>query len=421
MFNNILITLASRMLNALFSFGIIIITANQLGAEAVGTISLIILGISIVQIVNSFIGGGALIYLVPRNETFQLLIPSYIWALFTSIACSYILKITNLIPADYFSHLVFLSLLLSFATINLTIILGKEEIILYNILSFLQIFILLAVLCFLILISHQKNVFSYIFALYISYGFIFLSSTLYCFKYLKGIHFNKMNIVIKTMLKLGTYVQIANVVQLFNYRLTYYFIEHFCSRSLLGIYSVGTQLSESAWLSGKSLAIVQYSKISNTEDMEYAKKLTLLFCKISFLATLATLIILLIIPHSLFSFVFGKDFTNLFVVIISLAAGTLFLSISFSFSHFFSGIGKHFHNSISSFIGFLFTLSLGYFLIPKYGLIGAGITTSIAYFSIIIYQLIYFIKISNSSIYDFLITKKDIELLKKEIKNYLKK
>ena len=145
------------------------------------------------------------------------------------------------------------------------------------------------------------------------------------------------------------------------------------------------------------------------------------FCKISFLATLATLIILLIIPHSLFSFVFGKDFTDLFVVIISLAAGTLFLSISFSFSHFFSGIGKHFHNSISAFIGFLFTLSLGYFLIPKYGLIGAGITTSIAYFSIIIYQLFYFIKISISSIYDFLISKKDIELLKQEIKNYLKK
>jgi len=421
MLNNVLITLVSRVLNALLSFGIIIITANQLGAEAVGTISLIILGISIVQIVNSFIGGGALIYLVPRNNIFQLFIPSYIWAIFTSIVCSYILKITNLIPSEYFIHILFLSLLLSFATINLTIILGKEKIILYNIISFLQIFILLATLCFLILFIHHKNVFSYIIALYFSYGLIFLLSSIYCFRYLKEIHLKNIKVVLQNMLKLGGFVQIANIVQLFNYRLTYYFIEIFCGRSPLGIYSVGTQLSESAWLTGKSLAIVQYSKISNTQDTEYSRKLTLLFGKVSFSATFLTIVILILIPQPVFSFIFGKDFPGLTTVIISLAAGTLFLSISFTFSHFFSGIGKHFHNSISSAVGFIFTLILGYYFIPKYGLIGAGITTSITYLSIIVYQTIVFIKITNSTIYDFFISKKDIEMLKREMKNYFKK
>jgi len=86
MVNKVLGTIGSRILTAAISLGVIIITSKQLGAEAVGTISLIILGITIVQMINSFIGGPSLVYFTPRIDIYKLFAPSYIWAFITAIA-----------------------------------------------------------------------------------------------------------------------------------------------------------------------------------------------------------------------------------------------------------------------------------------------------------------------------------------------
>jgi O-antigen/teichoic acid export membrane protein len=421
MINKVLGTLGSQLLNSLLSFGIIIITAKQLGPVAVGTISLIILGIAWVQMINNFIGGGALVYLIPRFDTYKLFVPSYVWAFLTAILFTYLFKILNMFPPEYFRHVLFLSLMLSLTSINLTILLGKEKVRFYNIISSLQTVILIGVLCVMVFQFHKKEVFSYILALYFSYGFALVASSIASFPLVKITNLKDIGEVLKNILKFGFYVQLANSVQLFNYRMPFYFVKKFINMYSLGIYTVGVQLSESLWLMGKSMSIVQYSKISNTQDIEYARKITLVFGKISFLFTFVMLIVLMTIPYEIFSSIFGKDFSSLPTVIISLAAGILFLSLSFSISHYFSGIGKHYHNSISSSIGFVFTIVLGYILIPRFGLIGAGITTSIAYFFILVYQVFFFMKVSKSKVSDILVTTKDIKFFISEIKNRFRK
>jgi len=421
MINKVLGTLGSQLLNSLLSFGIIIITAKQLGPVAVGTISLIILGIAWVQMINNFIGGGALVYLIPRFDTYKLFVPSYVWAFLTAILFTYLFKILNMFPPEYFRHVLFLSLMLSLTSINLTILLGKEKVRFYNIISSLQTVILIGVLCVMVFQFHKKEVFSYILALYFSYGFALVASSIASFPLVKITNLKDIGEVLKNILKFGFYVQLANSVQLFNYRMPFYFVKKFINMYSLGIYTVGVQLSESLWLMGKSMSIVQYSKISNTQDLEYARKITLVFGKISFLFTFVMLIVLMAIPYEIFSSIFGKDFSSLPTVIISLAAGILFLSLSFSISHYFSGIGKHYHNSISSSIGFVFTIVLGYILIPSLGLIGAGITTSVAYFFILVYQVFFFMKVSKSKVSDILVTTKDIKFFISEIKNRFRK
>ena len=420
MINKVLGTIGSRLLIAFVSLTIIIITSKQLGAEAMGTISLIILGITIVQMVNNFVGGSALIYLIPRFEICKLIVPSYIWALLTAIVCSYILNFFNLIPNEYFIHVFFLSLIQSISSVNLNILLGKEKIKQYNFITATQIIILIGVLIFMIFEQNNKDVYAYITALYISYLFTMCASMIIAFRLFKFTKLNNLKEVLQNIFRFGSYVQVANIIQLLNYRLSYFLVENFISRAALGVYSVGVQLSEGLWLTGKSMAIVQYSKISNTDDKEYAKKITLLFGKISFLITFFLLIVLLLIPYNFFTFLFGKDFSELPVVILSLSSGILFLSLSFSLSHYFSGIGKHYHNSISSSIGLIFTIILGYILIPEYKLIGAGITASVAYLSILTYQIFFFIKISEAKIKDLLISYNDIKLCFYELRKIIK-
>jgi O-antigen/teichoic acid export membrane protein len=421
MVNKVLGTIGSRLLTAAISLGVIIITSKQLGAEAVGTISLIILGITIVQMVNSFIGGPSLVYLTPRIDIYKLFVPSYIWAVITAIICTFLLKFLNLIPSEYFLHVLMLSLIQSLASVNQSILLGKEKIKIYNIITSVQVVILIAVLGIFVFYLERKNVMSYIIALYTSYSFGMLASMIATLKLLKVTDLKNFKQVIKTILHYGTYAQVANIVQLFNYRVTYYMIESFIGRASLGVYSVGVQLSEGLWLTGKSMAIVQYSRISNIENKEYAKKITLVFGKISLLVTFVLLLILLLIPYQFFSGIFGKDFKELPIVILSLSSGILFLSFSFSLSHYFSGMGKPHHNTISSSIGFVVTLVLGYILIPKFHLWGAGITTSFAYLAILCYQIIFFTKVSGAKLKELLISSSDLKTFTVEIKNWLRK
>lgn len=421
MINKIIGTVSSRIMIAVLSLIIMLILSRQLGAETVGTISLIVLSLAIIQLVNSFIGGSALVYLVPRFNVFKLYIPSIIWAAATSAITVLILDLLNAFPEEFFKDVFLLSLLQSFAAINFSLLLGKEKVRSYNIITSLQTLLLLAVLLYLIFADHRNNIQSYIIALYISCGFAFLLSQSLIMRFIRSIKLSGMKEVMKNLMRYGTYVQSANLIQLFNYRLNYYLIENILGRASLGIYSIGTQLSEGLWLTGKSLAIVQYARISNSNDKEYAKKITLIFAKISFLTTTVFLGVLLLIPIDLFSWLFGKDFSSLPLVILSLGFGILILSLSFPLAHYFSGLGKHYHNSISSAIGLTFTACLGYYLIPLYGLAGAGITTSIAYSMTVLYQLIMFTKLSGSRLKELLLTPSDIRMFLTEIKNRIKK
>ena len=207
-------------------------------------------------------------------------------------------------------------------------------------------------------------------------------------------------------------------MQLFNYRLSYYIIEKYFDRATLGVFSIGVQISESVWIISKSIAMVQYARIANSRDPVYSRDLTAAFIRITTLLTLVILGFLLILPSGFFVLIFRSDFSNLHQVILSLSAGILAIAISLMLSHYFSGSGKPWHNTISSGVGLIFTLLLGFVLIPRMGITGAGITSSVAYTAGTVYQLIVFVRVSGAKWKSLQPFGKDylkvLQLLKKE-------
>lgn len=400
----------------MITFAILIINARMLGKEGVGEIALIMLGIAIILLISNFVGGGALVYLIPRYDPFKLIVPSYVWAFLSSVAGAYLLSFFKLIPIEYTNHVLFLSLFQALGATNLTFLLGKEKIKQYNLISVLQFIVLISILAWLIYVSNRVEVMSYVYALYVAYISTFIFSFIAVRKFIKITNFHRFNEVLIQIIKYGSYVQFANLLQLMNYRLGYYIIEKYLGKASLGIFDVGNKVSEGLWLIGKSVAMVQYSKISNNDDRQYARDLTIRFLKFVFVITFLMLVVLLLLPDSFFMFVFGKDFTGLNKVVQSLAIGILSMSVSMILSHFFSGTGRHYHNTISSGIGLVLTLIFGFTLIPHLGIIGAGITASISYFSSAVYQLIVFIRITGTGFYQFLIGKDDVRFLRGELK-----
>ncbi len=416
MLKKIIGTAGSRIIIALITFGIVVINARMLGTEGVGEIALIVLGITIILLISNFVGGGALVYLIPRYDPFKLIVPSYAWAILSSVVGAYLLSFFKLIPVQYTNHVLFLSLFQALGATNLTFLLGKEKIKQYNLISVLQFIVLISTLAWLLYVTNRVEVMSYVYALYAAYISTFIFSFVAIRKFIKVTNFDGFNEVLVQVVKYGSYVQFANLLQLMNYRLGYFIIEKYLGKASLGIFDVGNKVSEGLWLIGKSVAMVQYSKISNNDEPQYARVLTLRFLKFVFVITFLMLTVLLLLPDSFFMFVFGKDFTGLNKVVQSLAIGILSMSVSMIMSHFFSGTGRHYHNTISSGIGLVLTLIFGFTLIPQMGIIGAGITASISYFSSAIYQLIVFIRITKTGFSQFLIGKEDVRFLRDELK-----
>lgn len=416
MFKKIAGTAFARFLNTLLGFAVVVVAARAFGAEGYGTIVLVILGITFIQLVNNFIGGPALVYLVPRHEVFNLFILSYIWALVTAVVGANLLFLFSMIPPEYRQQTLMLSLISNWASVNMMILIGKEKIRFYNIISVLQTALIFGSIMLFVYVMGHSSVNYYIYALYIAYLSTFFLSLTAIRRYIVFSDLNQIDIPLKPILHYGGLMQLASIIQFFNYRLSYYLLQFFYDKAEVGKFAVGVQLAEGMWLISKSVALVQYSRISNEPDnLQYAKHITLLFLKFTFLATLLMLLVLIALPQGVFSFVFGAGFTQVKPVILMLSPGILTLSASHIFSHYFSGTGKPQHNTISSASGFVVVLVAGMLLIPLLGLTGAGIATSLSYLTIFVYQFWWFKKVSGTKLGEMLINKNDIATIRREI------
>ena len=424
----------------LIMFGIVILNANIFGAEGLGTIGLMVLNITILQLVTSFIGGTTLVYLIPRRDLKKLLVFSLIWAVLGNIGGLLVLKSLALVPKNYIILLLVISIVFSFNSINMTLLQAFEKIKKFNFFQILQaVLLIVSIASFLLVEKTQKQKWGvdlYFYSFLISYLGTFLFST---FAVIKSIRNQKVNpdIVkiskswfaqLKELLSLGFWVQIANLAQLLNYRLSYYFIEYFVGRKPLGIFDLGTKLSEAIWIFPKSLCLVQYARLSNNDDADYARKITVIFSKIASLFTLLVLVVLLLIPGSFFTFIFGAEFIDVKAIIYALAPGIFFLSCLTILSHHFAAKGEYWKNSLSSFIGLIFTAVGGYFFIPmaaKSGYVNAifiaGIVTSVSYLMSLIVTILFFHRESKLKLHDFLISDDEFLVLKTEIQKLLKR
>lgn len=414
MFRKILGTIGAKTVNACFSLVLVMVNANYLGAEGVGIISLIILGITFLLLINNFIGGAALVYLTPRIRTINLLIPAYVWAVCTALIFYAIVQLIPIVPGEYNLHVVFLGFLQSIGTIHLNILLGNKKILIFNIITTLQIS-LTVILVYVFYSLGAGDIRYFITALYCAYIFTCVSSMLFT---VPGISFSgplRFAITVRTIFRYGGYTQIGNIFQLLNYRSAYYFIEAMAGKSALGLFSVSTQLSEGVLLISRSISIIQYAHIANSRDLNESQRLTTLLMKLTFVTTAILLCVLIMIPGSVYGHIFGREFQDIPIILICLFLGIVALSVLNIGSHYFSGIGKHHINSMSSGIGFIFIIIFCLILIPAYGLPGAAIATSISYILSSLFVLIVFLREIKSGPKALMINREDIRLIKRQI------
>lgn len=428
MTEKILGTFFNRLLTTAIMFAVIIINTNQFGPEGTGTIAIVILGLTLLQVLSNFVGGSTLVYLTPQRDNLQLLVLSYAWMLISTSVGVLLLDWFSLVPHEYILFTFITSIILNVYFIHLGIIQGKENIKLFNLLQLTQAILLIVLLGATLLLHHHFgwsiHIRIYLRLYLISY---LVPCILSCFYIRRNVRIHDFNGVWKLfgeMVKLGCWTQLANLAQLLTYRANYFLIQRFINDKALGIYDLGNKISEAVLIIPKSICVVEYARISNCQEPEYTKRLTLSLLKLVLVVILIAVLTLWLLPASFFGFIFGPEYAESKPVINSLLPGIVSLSCLSILSHYFSGHGKFFINAIGSFIGLVVTLALGFTWLagasskdPVHALQVAGHISSIAYTCTFIYTLICFVIQTNAVPRDFLITREDLVLLKENLRS----
>ena len=369
----------------------------------------------------------------PDTQFFYKL--SHIWIFLTTSFIGLILFLLynytpniyySFVPQGYGIHIVVMIFLYSFHNFNMNVLLGKERVGAQNILFIIQFMTQMTSMIINIFIFNIRNADAFVYSLITGYfvanifGFIFLS------RYLKDLKAERdkdkeaandtLLATAKEMLNFGSIIQLSTLVTMINRRISYIVIKNVFGDGDVGIYTSGTQVSEATKLIGNSIALVQFSSISNMNDSKKAEEISVTFLKLAVILTALCMVVVCLIPRSIYEWIFTPEFAEIKDVLISLSPGMVFMAANMIFSHYFSGINLPKHNLYASLVGLVITIPSIFILIPTFGIVGAGISISLTYLGTILYQWIVFKKINKTKTKELIPTLNDFKTLIESIK-----
>ena len=396
---NIIGLFSANILTSLFGFISTIILAHYLSPENLGdyyiisSIVIVIIGFTQTGLKRSVIfhTGQKLfdiktisanllsliivITFVSFTITFFILKPVYNFSILNPI----IISISAYIPLKLF------------LTYSLSLSIGQRR---YKTLYLLKllpaIFLLFGLYFFLIINNYQiKGAFySQVLSFFIS-GFF----AIYFFKdvFSLKIKFNK-NVII-SLLKHGILFGFAFILMKLVFKIDLYLIKFLLGSKDAGVYATGVSVVEKIWLFGGATGIITFAETANN-----ATKLNIIKnIKFTFILTLIGGVILFFVSDIFINIFFGERFIDSSFVIKLLLPGIIVFSIFKVLNGYYSGIGKIKIIILSLFPILILNILLNLLLIPKYGINGAAISSSISYITGVIILLIVFFKTKKPS------------------------
>ena len=189
---------------------------------------------------------------------------------------------------------------------------------------------------------------------------------------------------IKEIFKFVITVYIANVVQIFVYKIDAWILYKYVGSGITGIYTLAVTVSQTTWLFATAVSTILFSLISQTGSNGINNTVSL-YLRLSLYATLFLGFSLTVAVYFLSDLIFGVQYRAIIYIIPILLIGIIPFSIVIIFGSYVAGINRNKLNLISSSISFFIVIILDLILIPKYQYWGAAAATVIAYLSSCLY------------------------------------
>ena len=374
---NTTITIATKFIILLANFALVVFTTQIWGSEGRGEIALVIANISIIALFSNIFCGSTIAYHAPRQQRDFLLLISLVGAILVSLSGTIIFS--ALFGFRYFNPLLLIALLMSLTTAISTYWLGKNNIRNYNLLTLSSPLLIFTSLVILYFIFNKTHLETFFLAYYLGIGIVLIGG-------ITGLAIKEAFKIpeisfagIKSIYNYGINNEFNNFIQFLNYRLPYYFIAKLLGLGQLGVFSISVSIAEAVWIISRSMSAIHFSNVINSDDQLKNRRETNAYIRQSFWISSLLLSISVIIPNSLYQFIFGNEFGDIKKFIIYLIPGIVAIAVSNLYDHYFSGIGKLKILRTRSIIGLISTLILLPLLIKKYQLTGICISMDVSY------------------------------------------
>jgi O-antigen/teichoic acid export membrane protein len=164
-----------------------------------------------------------------------------------------------------------------------------------------------------------------------------------------------------------------------NYRVDLFFVNLLISPATAGVYYIAIQLGESMWMISKVVSTVLLPRLAELHDEEQTRlELTPLITRLVFCFTLACAIVVGVLSPLIVK-LWGPDATMAANVLVWLLPGIVMGAATRIIAYDFSARGKPIYNSYLSIIVMVINVAANLILIPRLGIVGGAISTTIAY------------------------------------------
>lgn len=224
---------------------------------------------------------------------------------------------------------------------------------------------------------------------------------------IKGIRIKFNKEYQKKNISYGFKSYLANMITFLNYRLDTFIIKALSKSTMaVGQYGVSVTLAEQVWVFASAISSVMFPYITSIENDEDKSKVTSLTFKIVMVVTFMAIIVLFF-ASNLIRFVYGEDYYGSIIPLKILLIGVFSLSLGKILANDIASRGKPELNALSNLMGLLVNVIFNILLIPRFGIAGAAMATSISYTLTSSIFLISFIKLTGLTLKELLVFNKE--------------
>lgn len=258
------------------------------------------------------------------------------------------------------------------------------------------------------------------------FAFLIIDKLIYALLPIKDLGLNvvenppKITREIKKYISYGFVPMLTLILMTFNHKVDIVMLSFFknVTTSEVGIYSLGVMLAEKIWMLPDTLTNILQAKLAGGKKEDEVSKIS----RISFSITALCLIMVVIFGKPLIIFAYGAEYAGAYQITLIILLGVLgmvFYKVVYAYNVV---IGKSKLNFILLLSSVIINIILNLIMISKFGVIGAGYASLIAFIACGGAFLISFSHDTKIKITDMIILKReDIKLIKILLKEKNKK
>jgi len=207
-------------------------------------------------------------------------------------------------------------------------------------------------------------------------------------------------------LRYGLKTHLGIVLYLLSWRLDFILCNSLLDAAAVGYYSTAAAVAEMLWFVPQTLAVVLLPQASRLSALQ-ARQLTSRVCRFTIWLSLLAALLLGLLARPLVTLIFGPAFVPAVPALWLLLPGVVMYAISNLLTSHLVGRGHPWENNYALALAFVSNLGINLYAIPRFGILGAALASSLSYSLATIYLLRAYQRLSGASLSEMIVPRRD--------------